>query len=908
MTENSLPIALHRCRFVDYSPSPITALAFPPSPLPSLRTRKAGKERERDRVGGFGTLVVGHANGNIDLLEWTGQDGEPQAPQAWHIRKTLPGPCPSKVDSVALTIRYPDTFPSDNLPSCSDLRLFSSGGGSELLEWDIARSSVRRTISSQGGSIWSMAANPASTMLALGCEDGSVRLLSLVADTLQHHRRFDRVKTRILSIAWGPPIPRQPKPKTNSPTGNKIKKEEDSGDDSDDEEDEWADSWLVTGGSDSSLNKWDVATGRPTDRMGTDKMKGERTLVWTVGVLADGTIISGDSLGTVKFWDLTTCTQIHSFVAHGADVLCLTIGPDGTTVFTSGVDQKIVQFNYVTAGTSSTTLSASVGRWIQSASRRMHSHDVRALAMWPPYSALPPAHRRKPSPGLPCIAPILVSGGLDMSVVLTPALPTSVTTSTVAARVVNPLATSVAATFEDSYYRRIPYYSVVSISRKARLVSCMHETGLNIWRVLDIPSTAMVIDGMDSSTDPESREGWERVLEMELSVHTNLIASALSDDGRWLVASDLYETKLFELSKTHSGDVKPSRVRSLTSVLEAHIPTSGLKEPRSTGGSCFAFTPDSSKMVIASATTSFILVLDLSTEQPNVLRRFDQHRKLSSFSGGRIVRGSIRSQSQDADDNGNGDEITPESNGLPSVVRMAVSPDGQWLATSDDLCRTFVFNLDSVQYHTTLPSLPHPPNVMTFTPERPQLLMTVLPNNTIHIYDVEHSEVPIWAHDLNSRIPKQLFGTPDPVVGVTFEPATPPPPRPLVNGDVEMTDVSQNPLPLLPTSLASQKEAVFWGSSWLCKLKLDWLGKYTEPRKRRKSEVKHQQQHQGFAPRPDLQNSAYEARNLRMVTHYRPILALDFLGPGEMMLVERPLVDVLSKLPPAFFKPKYGQT
>ncbi|KIJ68729.1 hypothetical protein HYDPIDRAFT_24982 [Hydnomerulius pinastri MD-312] len=696
MTESSLPIALHRCRFVDYSPSPITALAFPPLPLPSLRAKKAGKERERDRGEKFGTLVVGHANGNIDLLEWTGEDGEPQAPQAWHLRKTFPGPHPSKVDSMALTIRYPDIFPSDGVLACSDLRLFSSGGGSELLEWDIARSSVRRTISSQGGSIWSMAANPASTMLALGCEDGSVRLLSLLADTLQHHRRFDHVKSRILSIAWGPPQPQQPKPKTNAPV---AKSDDDSGDESDDEGDEWTDSWLVTGGSDSSLRRWDVSTGRPTDRMGTDKMKGERTLVWTVGVLADGTIISGDSLGTVKFWDSMTCTQTHSFTAHGADVLCLTVGTDGTTVFTSGVDQKIVQFTYVPptpSASSSSTLSASVGRWIQSASRRMHSHDVRALAMWPPYSPLPPAHRRKPSPGAPYIAPILVSGGLDMSVVLTPALPASITTSTMAARVVNPLATTAAPTFEDSYYRRIPYSCVTSVAGRARLVSCMHDTGLKIWRVLDIPSMAVVIDGLDSSTDPKERVGWESALEMEFSVHTNLIASALSDDGRWLVASDLYETKLFELTKTPSGDLKARRVRSLTSLLESHIPASNSKETRSTGGSAFAFTPDSNRLILASATTSFIIVLDLSAEKPTVLRRFDQHRKTSSFSGGRMVRGTSRSQSKDADDDGD-DEPTPDSDGPPSIARMAVSPDGQWLASTDDLCRTFVFNLDSIQ-------------------------------------------------------------------------------------------------------------------------------------------------------------------------------------------------------------------
>lgn len=250
-----------------------------------------------------------------------------------------------------------------------------------------------------------------------------------------------------------------------------------------------------------------------------------------------------------------TCTQIHSFTAHGADVLCLTIGPDGTTVFTSGVDQKIVQFTYVssTPGSSSSTLSAVASRWIQSASRRMHSHDVRSLAIWPPYSPLPPAYKRKPAPGAPFVAPVLVSGGLDMSVVLTPCLPASMTTSTVAARVINPLATSVATTFEDSYYRRIPYFSAVSIARGARLVLNMHEIGLHIWRVLNIPSTAMVIDGKDNCTDPELRVNWESMLEMELNVRTNLIASALSDDGRWLVVSDLYETKLFELYTTVSA-------------------------------------------------------------------------------------------------------------------------------------------------------------------------------------------------------------------------------------------------------------------------------------------------------------------------------------------------------------------
>ena len=43
-----------------------------------------------------------------------------------------------------------------------------------------------------------------------------------------------------------------------------------------------------------------------------------------------------------------------------------------------------------------------------------------------------------------------------------------------------------------------------------------------------------------------------------------------------------------------------------------------------------------------------------------------------------------------------------------------------------------------------------------------------------------------------------------------------------------------------------------------------------------------------------------------MITHYRPVLHVDFLDSGELVVVERPLVDVLALLPPAYYKSKYG--
>jgi U3 small nucleolar RNA-associated protein 4 len=78
-------LSVHRCRFVDFTPSAITALAFPPLPLPSVK----GKQRAtaHDRIPTFGPLVVGHANGNIDIYEWTGSMEVIKAPQAWVVRK-----------------------------------------------------------------------------------------------------------------------------------------------------------------------------------------------------------------------------------------------------------------------------------------------------------------------------------------------------------------------------------------------------------------------------------------------------------------------------------------------------------------------------------------------------------------------------------------------------------------------------------------------------------------------------------------------------------------------------------------------------------------------------------------------------------------------------------------------------
>jgi U3 small nucleolar RNA-associated protein 4 len=217
-------------------------------------------------------------------------------------------------------------------------------------------------------------------------------------------------------------------------------------------------------------------------------------------------------------------------------------------VYTSGIDQKVSQFSLVDSSTKGGSILSTPTRWVRTAFKRMHSHDVRGLSMWPPYTPLPLSHRRSFPTN---VAPLLVSGGLDMSIIVTPAASPQNTT----ARIANPLATSVTTTFEDAYHRRIAYssgaYGTVGLhlARRARLILSTSDTSLEVWRLAEKSS----LDGDPELALPAEGVGWNKMLEMDLRVHTNLVASAISDDGRWLAVSDAYETKLFLLQADVRG-------------------------------------------------------------------------------------------------------------------------------------------------------------------------------------------------------------------------------------------------------------------------------------------------------------------------------------------------------------------
>jgi U3 small nucleolar RNA-associated protein 4 len=65
-------VQLHRCRFLEHTPSPITALSFAPLPLPPSRS----KGKKRDDREEFGAVILARENGEVEIWQWEREDEE----------------------------------------------------------------------------------------------------------------------------------------------------------------------------------------------------------------------------------------------------------------------------------------------------------------------------------------------------------------------------------------------------------------------------------------------------------------------------------------------------------------------------------------------------------------------------------------------------------------------------------------------------------------------------------------------------------------------------------------------------------------------------------------------------------------------------------------------------------------
>lgn len=182
----------------------------------------------------------------------------------------------------------------------------------------------------------------AAPRLAAACDDGCVRLFSIEPGVpgASYSKSLPRVEGRVLAVAWHPTA-----------------------------------RCLVSGGTDGCIHSWDVATGQELLRITAGDASGKPLCVWALAVLPDGTVVSGDSGGSVCFWDARFGTLLARFTQHRADVLQLAVSPDGATVFAAGVDPQVAVFKRV----SGLGGAAAQQEWVFLSAKRPHTHDVRAM-------------------------------------------------------------------------------------------------------------------------------------------------------------------------------------------------------------------------------------------------------------------------------------------------------------------------------------------------------------------------------------------------------------------------------------------------------------------------------------------------------------------------------------------------
>lgn len=359
---------VHRTRFIPYPPSAITALAFthPAAPPGAKSDPKVLR------------LALGRANGDIEI--WNPARG------AWVHERTFSGGEGRGVEGLVWT-QEPDDADDDNADAVTPaahgrLRLFSIGCSASVTEWDLA-SGLPARHSGGNSEVWCLAAQPRwqrpkgkqkqrhdqkkagaggsgefrGQNLVAGCADGTLAVVSTAEGGLAHQRflhRPSKKRARVLCVAY---------------QGRDV---------------------VVAGFADSAVRIYDARGGSLVRTVGLGAGPGagagvsgrgaaaKDVLVWAVVCLADGTVVTADSGGEVRFFDAHNYAQTQRVRGHEADALALEASRDGRMVFSGGMDRRTVVYRRGDGGAG----GAKGGKWAKLFHRRYHEHDVKAMAVY----------------------------------------------------------------------------------------------------------------------------------------------------------------------------------------------------------------------------------------------------------------------------------------------------------------------------------------------------------------------------------------------------------------------------------------------------------------------------------------------------------------------------------------------
>ncbi|GFF48313.1 U3 small nucleolar RNA-associated protein 4 [Aspergillus udagawae] len=517
---------IHRCRFVPYNPQAINALSFSHPPSAELAGRGVPTLR----------LAIGRANGDIEI--WNPMRG------AWFQETVLRGGKDRSIEGLAWTLDSPETGP-DGTKIPGKLRLFSIGYSTAVTEWDLEQGRPMRHSSGNYGEIWCIAAQPrwqatkrgkdgkplppaegeyTGQHLAAGCADGSIVILSTADGDLKFLRlmRPSTKRARVLSVTF-----------QNRHT-------------------------IVAGYADSSIRLFDIRSGQllRTISLGKGPAGGPKELlVWSVKCLPDGTIVSGDSAGEIRFWDAKNHSLIQRIQGHLADTLDVAVSANGDTVVSGGADQRTVVYKK-----SPGEKGEKKGRWAEVMHRRYHTHDVKTFAVY---------ETRDIS--------IVVSGGPDASPVVLPL-----------------------REFGKEHHRKLsslPQIPQLASSPSSRLVMSFWDREVSIWRVSRGPT---------SPHDNLEGQKHRLVGKVLIQGEENITSAMLSVDGKILIVATVTEVKVFSVRRRKSDERGALRITKLD------VPAAFTED----GARVVAISPDSRWLCVVRPNSAIYLARVMPASSP----------------------------------------------------------------------------------------------------------------------------------------------------------------------------------------------------------------------------------------------------------------------------------------------------
>lgn len=154
-----------------------------PSPVHALATRPDGK-----------VVAVGREDGDIEFTVPS---------EGYRVEARIPGQKGKGLRALVWLEGKGDSESQDGA-AAEPARLFGCGLDGTVFEADLERLCYKNVRDAFGGSAWCMRAASELALLAVGCEDGSIRLFSTDGGGVEYKRSFTSLGSRVLSLAWGP--------------------------------------------------------------------------------------------------------------------------------------------------------------------------------------------------------------------------------------------------------------------------------------------------------------------------------------------------------------------------------------------------------------------------------------------------------------------------------------------------------------------------------------------------------------------------------------------------------------------------------------------------------------------------------------------------------------------------------